>query len=504
MGVMIPANIEPLLPRLCRVGEARLVEVVVRDWVKQAGEPWRIECARILTERDDAVYDRLAVEVVKCMSAAEEAEFCREAGRIGAELEAYLAGSKRRETLRTLLGRENLREATLVKLSRTKSAEIGETAAGLLIKDLEERKAATGKVGVETIARWSRQGPAYAEWLVGESGIDPVERGWRLDQYLPVGELGAASKRHLAEILATSTNLPEEQRRGIERWMANVRTDGEINAIVAAAFGKGQAAELWGYVKANLVTEVEAGAETWGTYRRLLAAIGKHSLEKIMGLEWGDGETLGVALAHPHTRPYALKSGLLTGEELEAEVARSLAGGAETGRDVWALCVNPNLPMETVEQLAALVGDRGVYALYPARLSDRTRARLMARNPEYVETLVLTYVMSKKGGEVSSHLGAWFTEAVCAEYARLVGAGEVATGTEMVYVRWANAVLESTEAVREEVLAAVRMDHAIDGRVAEEMAALIAEAKADPETLTGLLERWRGTVMTMVTAAGKL
>ena len=483
-----------------------MVEAVVRRWSEDLGGELLVEAVVAISKRPEKELESSIVALARVLNGTEEIQVCQEAPTMCETLQMYLANSRRKETLKSLLRRGDLSDRTLHKLAASRHEDIAGRARAGLIRTLEERIANTPGAGVEEIAEWSRNDGAYNEWFLTESGIDAENLGWRIDQYMPRRNLGEHGRTRLEKVLTECTNLTASQRRGCETYLEELEAGEGERMIIARAWGRSQAIELQHYVRRNFLREVEGWEDTWGIYLNTVISLGKPSIEKTLGVEWGDGATLAEALELPYSRPYALKSRLLTGPALEREIAAVLDGPrrTETGRDAGALCSNPNVPTAVLEQLAKFVDRRGVYGLYTANLSEQGRSEVMASHPEYVETLVLVMRMAGRGAKGPRELNSWFTPGVCRGYARLVEEGRVAAGTEQVYVRWANAVLETRPELKEDVLSAVKLDFILNGEVAEDVARMLVASKADPETLLGLMERWRGNVITLIKAAEKL
>lgn len=501
MGV---ENIEALLARLCSNAREDLVVRVVREWGPRVDPAVRIEAIGALVQRGDGIFDDLSVDLAKTLTWSEEAEMCAAIPRIGTNLEAHLAGSKRKETLRMLVERTDLTSETIEKLSSSKHEEIKTKARAKLVEGLEERIALGKAAGVETMAEWSRRDPQYNEWLLENHGDMVDELEWRLDHYMPRFGLGDLGRGHLGKVLEQCTNLSDAQRRGVSTYLSELKADRATREVVARAWGRTNAREMFEYVRTNFLTETSGWSEAWGSYLKLLVAVGKNGIERSLGLEWADEPTLPVALENTYSRVHALKSRLLAGDVLEREVRNVLGGNGHVALDAGALCSNPNVDPREIEQLATMVDKRGVYGLYASNLPVRCRAEVMARHPEFVETIVLARRMSVRQNGEPAEMRAWFAPEVGVLYASIIEKTGGSPGSEKVYVRWANSVIEELGEEKERILAAVRVEHHLEGEVANEVARMMAESGARPETMVGLFERWNGTVKTMISAAGKL
>jgi hypothetical protein len=492
--------IEPILFELAKRGESRVLAPILRDHIQHCSNKATIDIIVTLLDRGGSAEVALACSILRTLDDKRIEIVVAE--RVARGVDAVfdeLAARRNIHALRKWVKREDFTVEQARKIAHLQDKHIRARCEIVLVDRTEERIARGRTAGIEAQLTWAKRDATYRAWLTKQTWFNPTLEGGTLEAYLPE-TIEATWAGHFAALMEKYTNFNEEERATLRRRLATMERHHLVDQAVISLWGGAEVNELDEYVRSTYMADEDTYEPAWVILKHLYGALGKNSDYTT----WDDEATLQLALAYPRTRRAALRSAHLRGEALKNEVAavlqRGAAGRNEAANEAAALCSNRGLGTEDADRLSALAGGPDLYILHRADLSPQARASILLREVELVETLHLLHQSCKIAGTDMGGVGAWFTLDVVEAFIKGQATHEP-SGEQ--YARYANVAIALHPQTREMFALGARTWGRLHGAVAEAIAEVLA-ATNQPETLSGLLLHWSGTVGTLHNAAEKL
>lgn len=488
--------IEPILLELAKRAEARVLQPILRDHLQHCSSGATMDIIITLINRGGEANEVLACTILRTQSDKRIEIGVAEGVDHGVDAVFETLVAKRNiPALRVWSQREDFTAEQARKIAHLQDKRIRARCEIVLVERTEERIACGGAASTEAQLTWARRDAVYRTWLTGQTWFSPVSSGVALDAYLPE-TIDATWATHFAALMEKYTNFNDDERAVLRDRLATMTRHHLVDAAVIALWGSAEVSELDGYVRSTYMASDTIHEPAWEVLKRLFGALGKSSDY----FTWGDEATLQMALAYPRTRPAALRSAHLRGEALKAEVAAVQTRGTAGRGEAAALCANQGLSIEDADRLSALASGSDLYVLHRANLSPEARADILLREVGLVEALHLLHHSCKMAGGDMGGLKAWFNLDVIEAF---IHGQQMREPSGEQYARYANVAIDIHPHTREAFALGARTWGKLHGAVAEAVADVLATTD-HPESLSGLLLRWSGTVGTLRNAAEKL
>lgn len=483
-----------MLCALAAKGDIGVVERVLGDHLGSCDSIAVVDVVLQLLKRREESFDALAVQILQRHGDSSiEATICEQAEHLGESVVRYFLERRKIRTLEKLAERPELTRDQAAALHGYISGDARTLCEAALTSELSERQAIGAGVNNTAFGVWVRRDGRYAQWVVQQPWFAERAIGMRPSAYLPqhIDDFWAG---HFAQVIEHYTNYESHEREYIIETLQRSSRHRVVDAAVIKLWGAVEAKELDAYMFNTYMRSAVGEDSAWTSFRRLFSAIGHGGEHQV----WADEPTLAVALQTKFCRHAALRSPLLSGSDLEKTYAAIIASG--DGLDAAALCANPNLTGEQAEALARRASGPGTYLLHRAPIGAEARASLLLRETGLVEAVHLMYRSCVVAGQGLGEIEAWFRPEVALAYTNLHNEGGRGGDRYSMYI---NIVLEMHPEQCSTLALAASMESSFCGKIAEAVAAELAET-SNPDAISGLLMRWKGTVGQLLKAAEKI
>ena len=487
-------RIEPVLCALAAKGDIGVVERVLGDHLGSCDSIAVVDVVLQLLKRREEPFDALAVQILQRHGDSSiETTICEQAEHLGEGVVRYLLERRKVRTLEKLARRSEITREQALILQGFVDGEAKTWCEAATVGELSERQAVGPDVNPTVLGAWVRRDPEYSRWIVQQPWFEDKALGLKPSTYLPsyVDEAWAA---HFGRVIGRYSNYDTKEREHILETLQRSKRHREVDEALIQMWGTVEVKELDSYMLDNYMRPAFGEDLAWSPFRRLFSTIGPGGEHQV----WMDGPTLAAALQTKFCRHAALRSPLLCGPELGEVYASVVSGGS--GSDAAALCANPNLTSVEVDALARKASGPGTYLLHRAPMGAEARASLLLRETGLVEALHLMYRSCAVAGQDLGGIAAWFQPDVALAYTNLHNEGVRGGDRYSMYI---NIVLELHPEQCSAMALAASMESSFCGKISEAVATELAET-SNPDAISGLLMRWKGTVGQLLKAAEKI